>query len=204
MDPATLSRHMKDLLPGLLGIEWLALDSERVRARFQVETRLCTMPGVLHGGAVMAFADTLGAVATVLNLEPGHTTTTIESKTNFLAAGRGGETIEGECTPLHRGRRTMVWQTRVTSGERMLALVTQTQAVLEPARAPGEVMAGLFAGRTPAEQQTLLAELERAGASFYRALAEGTADGETRAALLAAAAREEENAAVLERLVGGA
>lgn len=103
MDPATLSRHMKDLLPGLLGIEWLALDSERVRARFQVETRLCTMPGVLHGGAVMAFADTLGAVATVLNLEPGHTTTTIESKTNFLAAGRGGETIEGECTPSTAG-----------------------------------------------------------------------------------------------------
>ncbi len=202
MDPATLSQHMKDLLPGLLGIRWLELAQERVRASFEVETRLCTLPGVLHGGAVMAFADTLGAVATVLNLPAGHTTTTIESKTNFLAAGRSGETIQGECTPLHRGRRTMVWQTRVTSGERVLALVTQTQAVLEPARAPKEVMAALFAGRSPAEQQTLLAELERAGAAFYRALAADTADDDARGELLAAAAREEENAAVLERLRG--
>jgi uncharacterized protein (TIGR00369 family) len=86
----------------------------------------------MHGGAIMALADTLGGVATALNLQAGAGTTTIESKTNFFAAGRPGETVRAECTPLHRGRRTMVWQTRVTGPDgKLLALVTQTQLVLE-------------------------------------------------------------------------
>ena len=87
---------------------------------------------MLHGGAVMAFADTLGAIATVANLPEGTGTTTIESKTNFFAAILLGDTARAECTPLHRGRTTMVWQTRITRGDgRLCALVTQTQMVLD-------------------------------------------------------------------------
>jgi 1,4-dihydroxy-2-naphthoyl-CoA hydrolase len=86
---------------------------------------------VLHGGAYMAFADTIGAVATVANLKDGETTTTIESKTNFFAAIPLGDTARAECTPLHKGRSTMVWQTRITRGDgRLCAVVTQTQMVL--------------------------------------------------------------------------
>ncbi|HEV7988583.1 MAG TPA: PaaI family thioesterase, partial [Candidatus Binataceae bacterium] len=93
-------------------------------------------PAVLHGGAVMAFADSLGAYTTMLNLPEGASTTTIESKTNFFAPAPAGTIVTGECAPLHRGRRTMVWQTRITNAQgRLLALVTQTQMVLEaPAR----------------------------------------------------------------------
>ena len=101
-----------------------------------VRDELCTLPEVLHGGAVMAFADSLGAYATMINLPEGATTTTIESKTNFLAPAQNGATVTGECAALHRGRRTMVWQTRITNAQgRLLAIVTQTQMVLEaPAR----------------------------------------------------------------------
>ena len=151
----------------------------------------------------MAFADTLGAVGTSLNLAPGDSTTTIESKTNFLAAGRAGTTVTGECTPIHRGRRTMVWQTRVTGPDgKLLALVTQTQAVLERARPPAEQMAALFAGKSAAEQEALLASLERAGGALYRNLAAAATDAKTRDELLAAAEREDANAAALERLLG--
>ena len=93
---------------------------------------LCTVPGVMHGGAIMGFADTLGAVGTALNLPRGSSTTTIESKTNFFAPAPTGATIFGECTPLHLGKKTMVWQTRVSVGDKLVALVTQTQMVLEP------------------------------------------------------------------------
>jgi uncharacterized protein (TIGR00369 family) len=80
----------------------------------------------------MAFADTIGAVATVANLKEGETTTTIESKTNFFAAIPLGDTARAECTPLHKGRTTMVWQTKITRGDgRLAALVTQTQMVLK-------------------------------------------------------------------------
>jgi uncharacterized protein (TIGR00369 family) len=100
----------------------------------RVREELCTRPAVLHGGALMALADTLGAIATVANLAEGATTTTIESKTNFFAAIPVGDTARAECTPLHRGRTTMVWQTRVTRSDgRLAALVTQTQLVI-PAR----------------------------------------------------------------------
>jgi uncharacterized protein (TIGR00369 family) len=128
-----LQRINRDMLPfaALLGIEFVSAAAERIVARMTVRQDLCTRPAVLHGGALMAFADTLGAVGTLVNLPDGATTTTIESKTNFIAAAPAGMQIVGEATPVHRGRRTMVWQTRVSTPEgRLLALVTQTQLVL--------------------------------------------------------------------------
>jgi 1,4-dihydroxy-2-naphthoyl-CoA hydrolase len=117
----------------LLGIHFTSATPERVTAELPVRDDLCTRPAILHGGAIMAFADTLGAAATILNLPPNTGTTTIESKTNFLAPAPVGTTILGETTPVHRGRRTMVWQTRITNqAGRTLALVTQTQLVIEP------------------------------------------------------------------------
>lgn len=116
----------------LLGIRYLSAAPEKVAAEMIVREDLCTNPAVLHGGAIMAFADTLGASATILNLREGEGTTTIESKTNFLAPAPAGTRVVGECTAIHRGRRTMVWQTRVSSDQgRPLAIVTQTQMVLE-------------------------------------------------------------------------
>ncbi len=128
-----LQRINRDMLPfaALLGIEFVSAAAERIVARMTVRQDLCTRPAVLHGGALMAFADTLGAVGTLVNLPDGATTTTIESKTNFIAAAPAGMQIVGEATPVHRGRRTMVWQTRVSTPEgRLVALVTQTQLVL--------------------------------------------------------------------------
>ncbi len=128
-----LQRIDQDMLPfaALLGIEFVSAAADRIVARMTVRPDLCTRPAVLHGGAVMAFADTLGAVGTLVNLPDGATTATIESKTNFIAAALEGTHILGEATPVHRGRRTMVWQTRVSTPEgRLLALVTQTQLVL--------------------------------------------------------------------------
>ena len=115
----------------LLGLKIVSVTPERVEATLEVREDLCTRPPVLHGGAVMALADTLGAIATVANLPPGAGTTTIESKTNFFAAIPLGETAHAECTPMHRGRTTMVWQTRITRADgRPAAVVTQTQLVL--------------------------------------------------------------------------
>jgi uncharacterized protein (TIGR00369 family) len=114
-----------------LGIELTAADADCVEARMPVRKELCTIPDILHGGAIMAFADTLGAVATFLNLPQGATTTTIESKTNFLAGVPLGEIATGQCTPVHRGRKAMVWQTRILRADgKLAALVTQTQLVL--------------------------------------------------------------------------
>ena len=130
-----LQRLRETPLPfaALLGIRYVSAAKEKVVAELTVREELCTRPAVLHGGAIMAFADTLGAAATILNLPPGAGTTTIESKTNFVAPAPLGGTIRGETTPVHRGKRTMVWQTRVTTEEgRLVALVTQTQMVLEP------------------------------------------------------------------------
>ena len=115
----------------LLGIQVLESTPEKVVAELLVRDDLCTQPAVLHGGAAMALADTLGALATLQNLPPGAGTTTIESKTNFLAPAPAGTTVRAECTPIHRGKRTQVWQTRISTREgRLVALVTQTQLVL--------------------------------------------------------------------------
>jgi uncharacterized protein (TIGR00369 family) len=116
----------------LMGIRFLSASRERVTAELDVRKELCTRPDVLHGGAIMAFADTLGAAAAILNLPEGAWTTTIESKTNFLAPAPLGTKVIGESLPVHRGRRTMVWQTRIASAEgKAIALVIQTQMVLE-------------------------------------------------------------------------
>ena len=115
----------------LLGIEFVSASPEKIVAKMTVREDLCTRPAVLHGGAIMAFADTLGAVATIVNLRQGAGTSTIESKTNFVASAPVGTRVIGETSPVHRGRRTMVWQTRVATEEgRLIALVTQTQLVL--------------------------------------------------------------------------
>jgi uncharacterized protein (TIGR00369 family) len=117
----------------LLGIRIVEATPDKVVAEMVVRADLCTRPPVLHGGAMMALADTLGAIATVLNLREGASTTTIESKTNFVGPAPVGTTVVAECTPIHRGKRTMVWQTRISSKEgRLLAIVTQTQLVLTP------------------------------------------------------------------------
>jgi 1,4-dihydroxy-2-naphthoyl-CoA hydrolase len=129
----TLTRIRQQMLPfaELLGIEFVTASSDKIVAEMTVREDLCTRPAVLHGGAIMAFADTLGATGTILNLQEGAGTTTIESKTNFVAPAPAGTRVTGEATPVHRGRRTMIWQTRVLTAEgRLVALVTQTQLVL--------------------------------------------------------------------------
>ena len=128
-----LAKIKSQMLPfaELMGVEFTEAAPERVVAEMTVREDLCTRPAVLHGGAIMAFADTLGGVGTFLNLPEGAGTTTIESKTNFIAAAPVGTRVRAEAIPLHRGRRTMVWQTRITTAEgRLVALVTQTQLVL--------------------------------------------------------------------------
>ena len=126
-----LQQILAPLLPGLIGLTLTEAGAERVVATMQVRPDLCTTGGILHGGAVMAFADTLGAVGTFVNLPAGATTTTVESSTKFVGAARQGSTVTGECTALHRGRTTMVWQTlvRAESGK-LCAVVTQTQLVI--------------------------------------------------------------------------
>jgi uncharacterized protein (TIGR00369 family) len=112
----------------LMGVEVTVREKDRVVGQLIVREDLCTAGGILHGGAYMAFADSLGAIGGFLNLPEGARTTTLESKTNFLGAAKVGQVVTGEATPLHIGRRSSVWQTRVTSQEgRLLALVTQTQ-----------------------------------------------------------------------------
>ncbi|MEO8114969.1 MAG: PaaI family thioesterase [Phenylobacterium sp.] len=116
----------------LMGVEIVERSKDRVRGRLEVRPDLCTSGDILHGGAIMAFADALGAVGGFLNLAAGARTTTLESKTNFLGSAKVGTTVEGEATPLHIGRRSSVWQTRITSAEgRLLALVIQTQMTVE-------------------------------------------------------------------------
>jgi uncharacterized protein (TIGR00369 family) len=128
-----LTRLNSQPLPfaALLGIELVGATPERIVGAMTVREEFCTRPQVAHGGALMAFADTLGALATVANLPEGGRTTTIESKTNFIGGAPLGARLIGETTPVHRGRRTMVWQTRITTeDDKLVALVTQTQLVL--------------------------------------------------------------------------
>lgn len=130
LDAATLAARFEGTLPELLGIRFVEVTPERVVSELTIRDDLRTLGGALHGGTLMAFADTVGAVATVLNLPAGAGTTTLESKTNFFAPGRSG-VVRAETTPLHRGKRTHVWQTRITDeGGRLLSLTIQTQMVL--------------------------------------------------------------------------
>lgn len=125
-----LQETMRGLFPEVLGVRLTEVSKERVTAEMTPRDDLCTLPGRIHGGALMAFADTLGAYGTAVNLPSGAGTTTIESKTNFFGSPKLGAPIVGEATPLHRGRTTMVWQTRIESCGKLVALVTQTQLVL--------------------------------------------------------------------------
>ena len=132
MTPLDRLKELKLPFSDLLGIEFVSADKDRVVAELIVRAELCTQPAVMHGGAIMAFADTLGAAGTILNLSEGAGTTTLESKTNFIAGAPLGSRLIGEALPVHRGRRTQVWTTRIATAEgRLIAIVTQTQMVLE-------------------------------------------------------------------------
>ena len=125
-----MTEALRGTLGEVLGIRFVETNKDRVIAELTIRDELRTVGGALHGGTLMAFADTVGAAATIVNLPAGAGTTTLESKTNFFAAGRAG-VVRAESTPLHRGKRTMVWQTRVTDdGGRLLSLTIQTQMVL--------------------------------------------------------------------------
>ena len=124
--------HSQPAFAEFLGIKITHVSPDRVTAELQARDELNNRFGILHGGAIMGLADNLGGTATTANLKPGQSTTTIESKTNFFAAVPIGDVAYAECTPLHRGRTTMVWQTRITRGDgKLCAIVTQTQMVLE-------------------------------------------------------------------------
>jgi uncharacterized protein (TIGR00369 family) len=131
MDLETFNKRLAGTLPELLGMRFVTLEPDRVVAELTIRDDLRTVGGALHGGTLMAFADSVGATGTVVNLSEGQFTTTLESKTNFFAAGRAG-VVRAEATPLHKGRRTHVWQTRITDESgRLLSLTLQTQMVLE-------------------------------------------------------------------------
>ena len=123
-------------LANFLGMKITHVSTEKVTAELVVGEMLGNRNGTLHGGIVMALADNLGGTATVANLPEGGRTATIESKTNFFATIPLGDTAHAECTPLHRGRTTMVWQTKITRNDgKLCALVTQTQIVILPDKA---------------------------------------------------------------------
>jgi 1,4-dihydroxy-2-naphthoyl-CoA hydrolase len=113
-----------------LGIRFVETQKDRIVAELEIRPELLTTTGALHGGTLMALADTLGAAGTVVNLAPGQNTATLESKTNFFAAAFKG-VVRAESTPLHKGKRTQVWQTRVTDeAGKLLSLTIQTQVIL--------------------------------------------------------------------------
>jgi uncharacterized protein (TIGR00369 family) len=119
------------LFPGLMGVQLEEVTPDRVVATLRVRPDLCTTGDTLHGGAFMAFADTIGAVATFVNLPPNTRTTTIESSTRFLRGAPVGSTVRAECTAFHKGRTTMVWQTTIRSADgKLCAVVSQTQLVI--------------------------------------------------------------------------
>jgi uncharacterized protein (TIGR00369 family) len=133
-DLAALQKILDPLFPGLMGVRVTEVAEDRVLAEMEVRPDLCTAGGILHGGACMAFADTLGAVGTFVNLPAGKRTTTTDSSTKFIAGAKVNTKITGECLALHRGRSTMVWQTSVRNAQgKLCAVVTQTQLVIDPA-----------------------------------------------------------------------
>ena len=127
-----IQQMLDPVFPGLMGVRLVTVAPERVVAELKVRPDLCTIGGILHGGASMAFADTLGAVGTVINMPEGKRTTTTDSSTKFIGGARVDTTVTGECIALHRGRTTMVWQTTIRSDEgKLCAVVTQTQLILD-------------------------------------------------------------------------
>ena len=132
MTPLQKIQSLKLPFAELKGVTFVEADKDRVVARMLVRPDLCTLFNTLHGGAIMAMADSVGAAATIINLpEDAKGTTTLESKTNFIGGAKEGATLIAVATPIHRGRRTQVWQTRLeTEDGRLVAMVTQTQMVL--------------------------------------------------------------------------
>ena len=132
MTLSSLQQLLQPLFPGLMGVQLTRVEPELVVATMLVRPELCTAGGILQGGAYMAFADTLGAVGTLVNLPQGRRTTTTDSSTKFISGARLGTTVTGESSALHRGKTTMVWQTRISNDQgKLCALVTQTQLVLD-------------------------------------------------------------------------
>ena len=131
-DLDAIRARLAPLFPGLMGVRLVSLAPDRVVAEMDVRPDLCTAGGILHGGAYMAFADTLGAVGTLVNLPAGKATTTTDSSTKFMAGATVGSTVTGESVALHRGRTTMVWHTEIRNPQgRLCAVVTQTQLVID-------------------------------------------------------------------------
>jgi uncharacterized protein (TIGR00369 family) len=132
LSPAAVQQLVAAHLPGLLGVEFVEVQPDRIVGRLRVRPEISTVGGILHGGSIMAFGDTLAAVGTVLNMPPGGRTSTIESSTRFIAAAPVGTAVTGEAIPLHKGRTTMVWQTIIRREDGQLcAVVSQTQLMLE-------------------------------------------------------------------------
>jgi 1,4-dihydroxy-2-naphthoyl-CoA hydrolase len=128
----SIQKIIDPLFPGLIGVKVVEVSPERVVAELPVRPDLCTAGGIMHGGAYMAFADTLGAIGTIINMPQGKRTTTTDSSTKFIGGAKVGTTVVGECIALHRGRTTQVWQTSVRSSEgKLCAVVTQTQLILD-------------------------------------------------------------------------
>jgi 1,4-dihydroxy-2-naphthoyl-CoA hydrolase len=131
MDLAAMQQRLASMFPGLMGVTLTGLAPDRVTAEMRVRPDLCTAGGILHGGAYMAFADTLGAVGTVMNLGPGQSTTTTDSSTKFIAGAKVDTVVTAESVALHRGRTTMVWQTSIRNADgKLCAVVSQTQLVM--------------------------------------------------------------------------
>lgn len=126
-------QHSDKHFASFIGIEFTKTDPDLLEAKLLTREELSNRGGFLHGGAIMTIADTMGGVGTTRNLPKGYRTLTMESKTNFLAPIPIGQTARAECTPVHRGKKTMIWQTRIFREDgKLAALVTQTQLVIPP------------------------------------------------------------------------
>jgi uncharacterized protein (TIGR00369 family) len=132
LDVEQIQQLFQHQFPGLMGVRLTEATPTRVVATMLVRPDLCTAGGILHGGAHMAFADTLGAIGTLLNLPRGKRTTTTDSSTKFIGGARVDTVVTGESVALHRGRTTNVWQTSIRNAEgKLCSVVTQTQLVLD-------------------------------------------------------------------------
>ena len=134
MDVAAVQKLVDSIFPGLMGVRITVAEPDRIVGEMTVRPDLCTSGGTLHGGAYMAFADTLGAIGTVVNLVPGKRTTTTDSSTKFMTGAKVNTVVTGESTPLHKGRTTQVWQTMIRNDQgKLCAVVTQTQLIMDAA-----------------------------------------------------------------------
>ena len=134
MEVAVVQKLVDSIFPGLMGVRITVAEPDRIVGEMTVRSDLCTSGGTLHGGAYMAFADTLGAIGTVVNLASGKRTTTTDSSTKFMTGAKVNTVVTGESTPLHKGRTTQVWQTMIRNDQgKLCAVVTQTQLIMDAA-----------------------------------------------------------------------